>query len=174
MFGQRRGPQPSQPSQPTGSGRRGGSVPEASATAPTGRPRSRPGDDDDDYEDGDQDKIKFECPKQDGLYADPADCKKFYLCGSFHAYSQSCPPSLYFDDKLKFCTFKTAELKCGPVVEDADEKARQEASYNQDNFSPCDRSRCQLPNCYCSEDGTQIPGNHLADINYLSPSIIYH
>ncbi|XP_074602653.1 chitin deacetylase 7-like isoform X2 [Brevipalpus obovatus] len=103
----------------------------------------------------DDDTVQFNCPKSDGLYADPANCKRFYLCGGFRAYSQSCPPSLYFDDKLKFCTFKTAALACGPIEENEEEKV----ATNQDKLSVCDRQRCQLPNCFCSDEGTSIPGD---------------
>ena len=106
--------------------------------------------------DTDNDDI-FKCPRADGLYADPISCKKFYLCGAWKAYHQSCPPSLYFDDKLKFCTFKTTLLRCGPV-ENAEAEEDNE-KFNQENLKTCDRKTCQLPNCYCSEDGTFIPGN---------------
>lgn len=96
------------------------------------------------------------CPKQEGLFADPGDCKKFYLCGSGHSWAQSCPPSLYFDDKLKFCTFKTPALTCGPVDEaQVDAEAAKEA---ESTLPYCDRTKCQLPNCWCSEDGTLVPG----------------
>ena len=35
-----------------------------------------------------------------------------------------------------------------------------EESQNDVNAAlPCDRNHCQLPQCWCSEDGTDIPGN---------------
>lgn len=131
------------------------SLNQASTSAPPSRGtgRVRGPDDEDDDEDG----PPFNCPKSDGLYADPSNCKRFYLCGAWHAYSQACPPSLYFDDKLKFCTFKTSALVCGPVEEDPEERA----STNQEKLTVCDKQRCQLPNCFCSDEGTSIPGKQL-------------
>jgi hypothetical protein len=82
------------------------------------------------------------------------------LCGSWKSWSQNCPPSLYFDGKLKFCTFKTPALTCGPV--DEEELKKEELERNQDNLPSCDPNQCQLPNCFCTEEGTQIPGlSHL-------------
>ena len=142
----------SQSSQNVGSRR--GSSEESRQGASRGQPR--PPDDDEDDEDSGSDE-KFTCPRADGLYADPSSCKKFYLCGSWHAWAQSCPPSLYFDDKLKFCTFKTAQLTCGPITEE--EVRNEEAKTQQTNYPVCDKSKCQLPNCYCSDEGVSIPGN---------------
>ena len=105
--------------------------------------------------DAEDDGPPFACSKSDELYADPNSFKRFYLCDGFHAYSQACPPSLYFDDKLKFCTFKTAQLQCGPVEEDEEQ---EKASTNQDKLTICDKRACQLPNCFCSDEGTAIPG----------------
>lgn len=57
----------------------------------------------------------YECVYPDGLFADPETCRRFYICSAGTPYSQTCPPSLYFDDVKKFCTFKNKELTCGPV-----------------------------------------------------------
>lgn len=112
---------------------------------------------DDEDEDEESAAERFICPKADGLYADPANCKRFYLCGAWHAWSQACPPALYFDDKLKFCTFKTASLQCGPLSEE--EIKEEEARGNQDGLPTCDEAKCQLPSCFCSQEGGQVPGN---------------
>lgn len=119
-----------------------------------GSPSRNKPDEPEEGEDDDDDRSPFNCPRSDGLYADPSNCKRFYLCGAYHAYSQACPPSLYFDDKLKFCTFKTASLVCGPVEEDPEEKA----ATNQDKLTVCNKQTCQLPNCFCTDEGTTIPG----------------
>jgi len=116
---------------------------------------NKPRDPDEEVETDSEDV--FRCPRSEGLYADPASCKKFYLCGSFKSYHQSCPPSLFFDDKLKFCTFKSSELKCGPIAETELEEDNEK--FNQENLKVCDRQNCKLPNCFCSDDGTFIPGN---------------
>ncbi|CAG2113966.1 unnamed protein product, partial [Medioppia subpectinata] len=141
--GNRRGSQPSAGPQPSQS--RGG-------------PQSQPASDDED-EDKDTDsngEVRFVCPKADGLFPDPNSCRKFMLCGSWKAWSQTCPPSLYFDGKLKYCTFKTPQLTCGPVSEE--ETRKEELERNQDKLLTCDTTQCQLPNCFCSEEGTSIPG----------------
>lgn len=134
-----------------------------STPAPAGpaanKPKPKPRDPDEEVDPDAEEQ--FKCPKGEGLYADPASCKKFYLCGAWKAYHQACPPSLYFDDKLKFCTFKSAELKCGPL--DEVETDEENAKLNQENLTTCDKAKCQLPNCFCSDDGTQVPGknNHI-------------
>lgn len=101
---------------------------------------------------------KFECPRPDGLFADPASCKRFILCGSSHPWQQTCPPGLYFDSKLKFCTFKTSTLTCGPVSDEEEVKQDEATQDAQDSLPTCD-NKCQLPDCFCSADGTAIPGN---------------
>lgn len=88
----------------------------------------------------------------------PGSCKKFILCGSSHPWQQVCPPGLYFDSKLKFCTFKTASLTCGPVSDEEEVKQDEATQDAQDSLPTCD-SKCKLPDCFCSPDGTTIPGN---------------
>lgn len=69
-----------------------------------------------------------------------------------------CPPGLYFDSKLKFCTFKTSSLTCGPVSDEEEVKQDEATQDAQDSLPTCD-NKCQLPDCFCSADGTAIPGN---------------
>src|SRR6218665_1775461 len=102
-------------------------------------------------------KGDFVCPRADGLFPDLKNCRKFNLCGNGKAWVQNCPPSLYFDSKLKYCTFKTESLTCGPVNES--EAKQEEKDTNQDAFPTCDVHACKLPSCYCSNDGSVIPGN---------------
>lgn len=97
----------------------------------------------------------YECPFPDGLFADPETCRRFYICSAGTAFSQTCPPSLYFDDHKKFCTFKNKELTCGPV-----ESTTTERPPPDPEVAPkCDPSACVLPECFCSPDGTRIPGD---------------
>ncbi|RWS31634.1 Chitin binding Peritrophin-A domain containing protein 10-like protein [Leptotrombidium deliense] len=49
----------------------------------------------------------------------------------------------------------TAQLACGPVN---DEESQLPKDLKQSNNPVCNRETCRLPNCYCSEDGTAIPG----------------
>ena len=148
----RGGPPPA--GQNLGSGRGGGGGP-------------LPADESEYEEDGDGEKV-FACPKADGLFPDPNSCRKFMLCGSWKSWSQTCPPSLYFDGKLKYCTFKSPSLTCGPVSEE--ETKREEKERNQDKLPACDPTQCQLPNCFCSEEGTSIPGQIIDTINELIES----
>lgn len=87
-----------------------------------------------------------------------ASCKRFILCGSSHPWQQTCPPGLYFDSKLKFCTFKTSSLTCGPVSDEEEVKQDEATQDAQDSLPTCD-NKCKLPDCFCSADGTAIPGN---------------
>ena len=96
-----------------GGGRRQPASRQPDNTPKLSKPSAADGDGDDDGGDDEE----FECPKPDGLYADPENCRRFYICAGNHPYSNACPPSLYFDDVRKFCTFKDSELKCGPVEE---------------------------------------------------------
>ena len=100
---------------------------------------------------------EFVCPRSDGLFPDVKNCRKFHLCGNGKGWIQTCPPSLYFDSKLKYCTFKTDSLTCGPINED--DAKQEEKDTNQDSLPICDLQSCKLPNCFCSNDGTVIPGN---------------
>ncbi|XP_015915592.1 chitin deacetylase 7 [Parasteatoda tepidariorum] len=102
-----------------------------------------------------QDDPDFECPRPDGLFADPTTCRKFYTCSSNYPFLQNCPSSLYFDDVKKFCTRKTKQLVCGPVdTPDATEPPPPDPLA----AGECDPAACVLPECYCSSDGTRIPG----------------
>lgn len=96
--------------------------------------------------------------KKKFLLKTKASCKKFILCGSSHPWQQVCPPGLYFDSKLRFCTFKTSSLTCGPVSDEEEVKQDEATQDAQDSLPTCD-NKCKLPDCFCSADGTAIPGN---------------
>uniref|UniRef100_T1IPI5 Chitin-binding type-2 domain-containing protein n=1 Tax=Strigamia maritima TaxID=126957 RepID=T1IPI5_STRMM len=99
---------------------------------------------------------RFICPYTNGLFADPALCRRFYSCTNYEAFLQSCPPGLFFDDIKKFCTFKN-EVTCGPV--DYETTPTPTVDPNDPyNVKKCDLSACNLPDCFCSVDGTRIPG----------------
>uniref|UniRef100_A0A336KWU7 CSON015579 protein n=1 Tax=Culicoides sonorensis TaxID=179676 RepID=A0A336KWU7_CULSO len=42
----------------------------------------------------------FVCPKENGRYADPKYCEKYYLCEDGEATSEVCPNGLVYDDSL--------------------------------------------------------------------------
>jgi len=100
-----------------------------------------------------EEKELFECPEPSGNFADPATCRRFYQCVDGHPYESRCPSNLYFDDISKFCTFKN-EARCGPI-------ATTPAPITEapiDLAVKCDPANCDLPQCFCSKDGTLIPG----------------
>ncbi|XP_023346591.1 uncharacterized protein LOC111715488 [Eurytemora carolleeae] len=96
---------------------------------------------------------EFECPAKDGSFADPCTCRRFYQCVEFFPYKNFCPSNLYWDDIKKLCTFKN-EAVCGPVTT----TPAPSTTPPPDTANTCDISACQLPYCFCSSDGTQIPG----------------
>ncbi|XP_031573002.1 acidic endochitinase-like [Actinia tenebrosa] len=54
----------------------------------------------------------FSCSgKQDGTYADPADCTKYHQCYSGTKYSFACPNGLNFNPKIKACDWP-ANVRC--------------------------------------------------------------
>lgn len=87
-----------------------------------------------------------------------------------------CPSGLYFDDVQKFCTFKD-EARCGPIptskhyffvadkiftkcnkyVNDLFLAVAPITEAPLDNAQRCNPAECELPYCYCSKDGTNIP-----------------
>ncbi|XP_057377397.1 LOW QUALITY PROTEIN: chitin deacetylase 1-like [Daphnia carinata] len=95
----------------------------------------------------------YVCPGSSGNYADPKSCRRFYQCVEGHPFLSRCPSSLYFDDIQKLCTFKN-EAVCGPVATTPAPLIVEEV----DRARKCDPANCELPNCFCSSDGTQVPG----------------
>lgn len=102
-----------------------------------------------------QKREDFVCPEADGLYADPETCRRFYICSGYYPFTQNCPSSLYFDDIKKFCTRKTKDLVCGPV----ETPPTVPPTIDPATTTECDPATCVLPDCFCSADGTLIPGN---------------
>lgn len=98
----------------------------------------------------------FICPEGqgNGNFADPVSCKRFYQCVDNYPYVNRCPSGLYFDDISKLCTFK-GEARCGPIP--TTPAPITEAPV--DLATKCETSTCQLPYCFCSRDGTRIPGD---------------
>ncbi|GAB6024666.1 putative inactive cytidine deaminase 4 [Chamberlinius hualienensis] len=97
---------------------------------------------------------QYQCPFEEGLFADPESCRRFYTCSQGTAFVQNCPPGLFFDDRLKFCS-RRDEAKCGPI----DYVTTPPTPLDENLVAKkCDPAVCKLPDCYCSVDGTQIPG----------------
>ncbi|XP_076062318.1 chitin deacetylase 1-like [Oratosquilla oratoria] len=58
-----------------------------------------------------------------------------------------------------------AELFCNNDLDCEDGSDENACSVDEDpnRAPPCDRNQCVLPDCFCSTDGTQIPGNFLPE-----------
>lgn len=98
---------------------------------------------------------EFTCPEDvgNGNFADPATCRRFYQCVDGYPYLNRCPSGLYFDDISKFCTFKE-EARCGPILTTPGPITEPPV----DLAVKCNPAECVLPYCFCSKDGTLIPG----------------
>eukprot|EP00095_Tigriopus_kingsejongensis_P011424 maker-scaffold953_size76948-snap-gene-0.7 protein:Tk11424 transcript:maker-scaffold953_size76948-snap-gene-0.7-mRNA-1 annotation:"conserved hypothetical protein" len=106
---------------------------------------------DEDPEDGRCGAANFDCPKPNGNFADPCECRRFYVCNGFQPTQLNCPARLYWDDRKKECTYES-EAECGPI-ESTTEKIPEEFT----EASTCDKSSCSLPYCFCSQSGTEPP-----------------
>ncbi|KAG1656917.1 hypothetical protein GQR58_023695 [Nymphon striatum] len=82
---------------------------------------------------------------------DRLDCSRYYLCiGGAVVYEYKCTTGLQFDIIKQNCNFISLVKNCNV----------QEHIANDPNAAKkCDLSKCKLPNCYCSKDGTKIPKN---------------
>ena len=47
----------------------------------------------------------FKCPKEAGLFSDPADCSKFYACGNNIAYSMNCGTGMKWNSRYLWCDY---------------------------------------------------------------------
>ncbi|KYN02697.1 hypothetical protein ALC62_06497 [Cyphomyrmex costatus] len=105
--------------------------------------------------DEDKKDEEFRCPEGqgNGNFADPATCRRFYQCVDGYPYLNRCPSGLHFDDINKFCTFKN-EARCGPI----ETTPAPITEPPTDLAERCDTANCLLPYCFCSRDGTIIPG----------------
>jgi hypothetical protein len=76
------------------------------------------------------------------LYTDEPICQDAHLaCGDGNCIEQA-----------KFCN---GEKDCN----DGSDENACDIDSDPNRAPPCDRTICKLPDCFCSEDGTQVPGN---------------
>nr|XP_023029804.1 uncharacterized protein LOC111517773 [Leptinotarsa decemlineata] len=105
-----------------------------------------------DQKKGKADGKEFECPQStgNGNYADPATCKRFYqliiYLESLNVFQGEQQP--IFGALEKYTHFLFINDAPSPVTETPTDLATK-----------CDPAKCQLPYCFCSKDGTIVPGN---------------
>ena len=68
-------------------------------------------------------RAEFECPSNEGIYADPDDCRSFYQCvydqnSELQPIKDTCDPILLFDDIYLVCNYPEV-VDCGdrPIVD---------------------------------------------------------
>jgi len=54
----------------------------------------------------------FDCPKPNGIFADPEDCSKFYNCANGKANGETCNDDMLFDEELLICN-RAENVNCG-------------------------------------------------------------
>lgn len=91
---------------------------------------------------------EFVCPEDNGNFADPCQCRRFYICASGIPTKSLCPTGLYWDDVKLFCNFKD-QATCGPV--------ERKKKVDVPLIPKCDPAACQLPYCFCSKSGDVGP-----------------
>lgn len=104
------------------------------------------------------------------------NCKRYYKCTSrTKAIQQGCADPLVFDVDLQTCNYaervdncnRTDKVEvcrddgldqpdCLRIVEKTEDEETIEETKKREN--ECDLSRCVLPECFCSIDGTAAPG----------------
>merc|ERR1712242_195861 len=110
---------------------------------------------------------------------DGGDCRDVVRCdragaaGTIRLAAVRCPAGLAFDIYRQTCDWKAKvdncdqlskpnkALFCDEQVDCQDGSDENACDVDQDpNRAPeCDTATCQLPDCFCSPDGTRIPGN---------------
>ncbi|XP_026299909.1 uncharacterized protein LOC725391 isoform X3 [Apis mellifera] len=80
----------------------------------------------------------------------PAECAKYYLCLDNEVFEFRCSQGLLFDVSRQVCDFKANVNNCDVM---------SDIRNDPNGALPCDPKRCHLPDCWCSKDGTAIPGN---------------
>ncbi|CAG0924262.1 unnamed protein product, partial [Notodromas monacha] len=85
----------------------------------------------------------------EGDCRDVVRCDRAGLTGKIRLAGVRCPNGLAFDVLRQTCDWKAKVSTCDQLE-----------TVDQDpNAAPkCDTSQCILPDCFCSADGTQIPG----------------
>ncbi|XP_071527401.1 chitin deacetylase 7 isoform X2 [Panulirus ornatus] len=97
----------------------------------------------------------YTCPYPEGQFASEENCKVFYQCVGGNAYRRTCAEGSLYDGSKHMCVnSKDPSLKCGPQPEE-EKTTKAPDPYEA---GPCDPIECLLPYCFCSYDGTEIPG----------------
>lgn len=91
---------------------------------------------------------EFRCGSENGNFADPLQCRRYYTCTNGKATKRVCPSGLHWDDEKLYCEFKE-KAKCGPIV--------RKKKTKEPKIPKCNRETCQLPFCFCSRNGDTGP-----------------
>ncbi|RXG71776.1 hypothetical protein Avbf_03092 [Armadillidium vulgare] len=70
-------------------------------------------------------------------------------------YRMFCPPGSLYDGAKHLCINRHEKVTCGPQPT----TQAPITTTDPNAASPCDPVACQLPSCFCSNDGTKIPGD---------------
>lgn len=98
---------------------------------------------------------QFTCPQSNGQFASEDNCRVFYQCVDNISYRKRCAAGSLYDGLKHECVDRhLPDIKCGPQV------TTEAPVTTPDPFvaKACDKFACQIPECHCSEDGTEIPG----------------
>ncbi|XP_047472859.1 uncharacterized protein LOC125027766 [Penaeus chinensis] len=97
------------------------------------------------------------CPESNGLFAHPTDCHRYVKCANGHAYVETCPANLHFNEASGSCDY-AANAKCditkrleteGCSLRSA--KASQSLPRESDLSVQCDCDCCLKPHKDCNK-----------------------
>ncbi|KOB66971.1 Uncharacterized protein OBRU01_20493, partial [Operophtera brumata] len=106
------------------------------------------------------------------------ECAKYYLCLDEEVFEFHCSPGLLFDVNRQLLPtnyqpsiFISETIIARPLLDMADCANDTHIGCSDGSCIPAEYFlACQLPECYCSENGTSIPGNLEPTQHILPPS----
>ncbi|KAF0294706.1 Chondroitin proteoglycan 2 [Amphibalanus amphitrite] len=107
----------------------------------------------------------FDCPTDNGLFPNPADCHTFYHCSNGHAYLKDCPANLEFNPTLLVCDWPE-DAGCGGKPTPPPKPTSSptpKPTPNPDVICPNDTCACRVPDStdcnkfYQCKDGKAFP-----------------
>merc|ERR1711978_552805 len=92
------------------------------------------------------------------LKAGDDSCRDVIQCTAGGLQAIRCPPGLAFDLEKQTCDWKWAVKNCDKLT-----KERKVQPLLSTDEPLCDKNICKLPDCFCSEDGSEVPGDLCPD-----------